>query len=359
MVKLKYTALITPAILLSACAVVEKPNVTAPDAVRVAAIVETDIVGTSNDDAADDPAIWRNADLPSASLIVGTDKKAGLYVYDLLGKERSFQPAGNINNVDIREPGDGDTARIIVGASNRNEIAKPQISLFTLNPQTAALSPLADIFAGTGEAYGFCFGRASATELNAILITKEGGIFDVAIDMAKPVPTGVVKRSMRVGTQAEGCVVDTATNMLYVGEENVGIWSFNLNDAAPAAMPFAMLKAGEMTADVEGLALATAGGGAGYLVASSQGDNSYAVYDLQTKAFKGRFAVADGAIDATSDTDGIELMLGDFGPSFPGGIFVAQDGTNSEPGQSNTPKQATQNFKYLSWDSVKAALNLD
>lgn len=359
MLKLKYAVLLAPAIMLSACTAVEKPNVTAANAVRVAAVVETDIVGTSNDDAADDPAIWRNAETPSASLIVGTDKKAGLYVYDLMGKERSFQPAGNINNVDIRDIGNGDSGRVIVGASNRNDIAKPQISLFTLDPETAALSPLANISAGSGEAYGFCFGRAGATELNAILVTKEGGIFDVAIDIAKPVPSGVVKRSMTVGTQAEGCVVDTATNILYVGEENVGIWSFDLNEPAPAAMPFAMLKEGELTADVEGLALATAGGGTGYLVASSQGDNSYAVYDLQTKAFKGRFAVADGAIDATSDTDGIELMLGDFGPNFPGGIFIAQDGTNSEPGQGNTRKQATQNFKYLSWASVKAALKLD
>ena len=35
-----------------------------------------------------DPAIWRNVQNPAASLIVGTDKKAGLYVYGMDGKVR-------------------------------------------------------------------------------------------------------------------------------------------------------------------------------------------------------------------------------------------------------------------------------
>ncbi|MEL6238776.1 MAG: phytase, partial [Pseudomonadota bacterium] len=48
-------------------------------AVTVTARAETAPVGTVNEDAADDPAIWRNAADPAKSLIVGTDKKGGLY----------------------------------------------------------------------------------------------------------------------------------------------------------------------------------------------------------------------------------------------------------------------------------------
>ena len=43
----------------------------------------------SSGDAADDPAIWANASDPSQSLIVGTDKKSGLHLYDMQGKHCS------------------------------------------------------------------------------------------------------------------------------------------------------------------------------------------------------------------------------------------------------------------------------
>ena len=101
--------------------------------------------------------------------------------------------------------------------------------------------------------------------------------------------------------------------------------------------------------DVEGLALAPEGATGGLLVASSQGDNAYAAFDLETGALKGRFRINGGSIDGTYDTDGIELALGDFGPQFPGGLFVAQDG-------NNLPE--AQNFKYLSWAEIRAALGL-
>src|SRR3546814_16643516 len=45
--------------------------------VAVTAVAETEAVATRDADAADDPASWRNADDPQASLIVATDKKAG------------------------------------------------------------------------------------------------------------------------------------------------------------------------------------------------------------------------------------------------------------------------------------------
>ena len=67
-------------LLLAACA----PPAIVPvvQTASVTADAETAAV-KSGDDAADDPAIWRNAANPAASLIVGTDKQAGLYVYGL------------------------------------------------------------------------------------------------------------------------------------------------------------------------------------------------------------------------------------------------------------------------------------
>src|SRR3546814_18258749 len=72
--------------------------------VAVTAVAETEAVATRDADAADDPAIWRNADDPQASLIVATDKKAGLYVYGFDGAKRSYIEAGRVHNVDLGSP---------------------------------------------------------------------------------------------------------------------------------------------------------------------------------------------------------------------------------------------------------------
>ena len=101
------------AALLAGCATAPPQGL---PAVSVTAQAETVPVGTAAQDAADDPAIWRNAANPAASLIVATDKKAGLYVYGLDGAIRSFSSAGLVNNVDLAEvPGFGVLARSRTG----------------------------------------------------------------------------------------------------------------------------------------------------------------------------------------------------------------------------------------------------
>lgn len=102
-----------------------------------------------------------------------------------------------------------------------------------------------------------------------------------------------------------------------------------------------------LVADVEGLAIAGEGEAGGWLVASSQGDNAYALFRLPDMIPAGRFRIAPGAFGATQETDGIALAPGDFGPGYPNGLFVAQDG-------GNAPK--AQNFKLVSWGDVLAAV---
>ena len=52
----------------------------------IIAIAETDPVTTSGD-AADDPAIIIDYRNPKESIILGTDKRSGVYSYDLSGKK--------------------------------------------------------------------------------------------------------------------------------------------------------------------------------------------------------------------------------------------------------------------------------
>ncbi|MEP2102822.1 MAG: phytase [Parasphingorhabdus sp.] len=332
--------------LAGACSEQTAPS---PDVIAVPAVAETESVGTVGDDAADDPAIWRNPDDPSQSLVIGTDKKAGIHIYDLQGRQKSFLAAEAVNNIDIRTVSTASGNVILAGASDRSDRKQPRLALYTLDSENIKLNPLANVPVGTGEAYGFCLGMLGDGDVRAFIVTKEGTIIDMSVRLSENAPSVDVNRMFQLETQPEGCVVDDRTGILYVGEENVGIWSFDLNQEQPQPAQFAVLKAGELTADVEGLALAQEGDTGGYLLASSQGDNSFAVYDLESGKFRSRFVVEDGEIDSTSDTDGIELILGDFGPDYPGGLFVAQDGDNGE---------GTQNFKFLSWDAIRKALNL-
>ena len=107
------------------------PATVAPETVLVQATAETEPVGTAHQDAADDPAIWRNPADPAASLIVATDKKAGLHVYGLGGKSLAFDPAGRLNNVDLIDLG---TRGILVAASDRNDEANARLQLYRLDP---------------------------------------------------------------------------------------------------------------------------------------------------------------------------------------------------------------------------------
>jgi 3-phytase len=334
-------------LFITGCASVQPVMSPLPTA-SVTAKVETAPVG-SLDDAADDPAIWRNAANPVASLIVATDKQAAIHVYDLAGNKLHSAPSPRLNNVDLRDIG-GDTG-VIVAASDRQDIANAKMAMFRLDTAAKQLIPLGAIPVGSGEAYGMClWQRASDKALFGFVVMKDGRIDQVAIDTSGATPTGKVVRSMKLGTQSEGCVVDDRTGILYVAEEDVGLWKF---DAAPdgpvTATPLAKADGKEIVMDAEGLALAPSGEAGGYLVVSSQGDNAYAVYKLPEASYVGRFRIGDGVVDGVQETDGIELMLGDFGPQFPAGLFVTQDGDNLP---------ATQNFKLTSWADIVAVLGL-
>jgi myo-inositol-hexaphosphate 3-phosphohydrolase len=330
------------ALILAGCATTSVPQTaTAP---LVAATAETDPVDTAAD-AADDPAIWRNPADPAKSLVIGTDKKAGIHVYSLAGKRLSFTPADRLNNVDLRTVG----TRVIAAASDRADVDAAHVSLFTLDTAAARLVPLGRFPVGPGEAYGMClWTRARDHALFGFVVLKDGRIDQVAIDVSGGVPKVTTVRSMKLASQAEGCVVDDRTGLLYVAEEDVGLWRFDADPAAPAtATPIARVDGRTLVADAEGLALAPSGRRGGYLVVSSQGDNAYTLYRLPGVTYAGRFRIGGGTIDGTSDTDGIDLMLGDFGPAYPGGLFVAQDGDNAPD---------TQNFKFVSWTAVRRAL---
>ncbi len=268
----------------------------APVTVSVTAQAETVPVGTAAADAADDPAIWRNPRRPLRSLIVATDKKAGLYVYGLDGKARDFSPDGRLNNVDLIGMG---RRGVIVVASDRNDETAARLRLYRLDTRRAKLVPLGTVSGGAGEAYGVCLMRVGA-RLHAFSVLKDGTVAQVAITLGQGKPRGRIVRQLKLETQPEGCVVDPRSRTLYVGEEDRGIWAFDAQaTASRQGRLVAAVDGAQLVADVEGLALAPQGRRGGWLIASSQGDNAYALFRLPGMKPAGRFRIAAGRLGST------------------------------------------------------------
>jgi len=200
--------------IAAACATV--PPVMGDPAVTVTATAQTPPVGTANEDAADDPAIWRNPANPAASLIVGTDKKGGLYVYDLKGAEKSFLAAPGLNNVDLVELGDG---TVVVAASDRSDLATARITLALLDPATGKLTAAGNVAVGPGEGYGICIdkpnsGTVAGDSFRVFSAPKNGVIYNTVISRSDAAFVGTTTTLATVPSQPEGCIADPRTGTL-------------------------------------------------------------------------------------------------------------------------------------------------
>lgn len=176
--------------------------------------------------------------------------------------------------------------------------------------------------------------------------------------------------------QVEGMVVDPADGTLYAGQEDVGIWRI---DAGLTGTPLLIDKVREygvpgtydeqteectpgadpgfggkhLTADVEGLTLVDEPDGDGYLLASSQGDNTFVAYDRERdedneyeNAF--RIAAASTTLDGSEVCDGAAALNAPLGTRYPNGLLVVQDGQET-PGDGD--REAT-GFKFVDLGEV-------
>jgi 3-phytase len=111
---------------------------------------------------------------------------------------------------------------------------------------------------------------------------------------------------------------------------------------------------GYLTADVEGLAIYYMNDGAGYLIASSQGNDTFTVYERAgDNRYLGTFRVIESdTVDAVSESDGIDVTNFPLNVAFPEGLFVTQDDRNIDPDEN-------QNFKLVSWRAIADALALE
>jgi len=264
---------------------------------------------------------------------------------------------GRMNNVDLRDGFlvDGE-ARTLVAASNRTH---KSISLYYLDHGTRRLAAAGEIPTGFADPYGLCmYASASGGHFVFVNDSGDGRVRQWRITAGNGRASGELQREFVVGSQAEGCAADDETGDLYVAEEDGGFWKYSAQpDGGDARREIDRTGgANGLEADIEGVAIWYGQGGGGYVVLSNQGADNYAVYRREgDNEFIGLFhVVADAAsgIDGVSETDGLDVTSAPLGARFPRGLLVLQDGRNLAP-------RERQNFKYVSWQDVAAALGLD
>ncbi|WP_022962562.1 phytase [Halopseudomonas pelagia] len=315
-------------------------------------LVHTDPVPTTGD-AADDPAIWVNPAQPELSRVLGTDKRAGLGVYDLQGKELQFLPVGRLNNVDLRYDFAfaGQTVDLAV-ASNRDGNS---LHLFAIDQSSGELTDIGQIPTSLDEIYGLCMSQSPQGEIYAIPNDKDGRFQQYHITAEADQVRGELVREFATQTQPEGCVADDQRQTLFIGEEDVAVWALDASADAPTTLHKVVGIGGLVKDDIEGLAFYQHAEHP-YLVISSQGNDSFVVFDGQAPyALRGAFRVglnAESGIDGVSETDGLEISSDDLGGPWSRGLLVVQDGRKRMP-------EGNQNYKYVAWQDIAEALNLD
>jgi 3-phytase len=332
---------------------------------------------------ADDPAIWVHPTNPEQSLVMASLKKGGLEVYDLSGNVvQSIAPEGvRYNNVDVAYGFSlADKTVDIVVASDRY---KDNLAIFSIDAVTGNLEDITApnnplIFTPEGEssneettAYGLALYQDSSTTYAFVSRRETGDVAQLELrdngegqvmystvrTFSLPTPEG----GELADAQIEGMVVDTALGILYLGQENVGVWKVSA-DPANEEPPTLLQAVGDiLQADVEGLTIYYGKDSEGYLLVSSQGNNTFAVFTRTDNTYLGSFQVGDNAdIDGSEACDGAQVINIPLGSQFSQGLLVVQDGNNLPEvmvKDSGEMANASTSFKYVPWENVAKAFN--
>lgn len=318
----------------------------------ITADLETDEVKCNiGVDAADDPAIWVNKDNPDKSIVLGTNKHGGIHVYDMEGAQLQFVETGCINNIDVRDDFKYQGKNVVLVAATNCTLNT--VSLFYLDKDTRVLSDIEyNINTNMELVYGICMYKSAVTNKYYVFVNGEkGDVEQWEINEEHNSLDAKLVREFKVSSRPEGMVTDDIEGVLYIGVEEEGI----LKVQAEPEYEFqtVWVKGSNpsdrtlVSSDIEGIALHKANNKT-YLIASSQGNFSYAIFEIDNPDnYITSFVIKDGIIDGAEETDGLEITNSYINESFPKGFLVVQDGFNFS---GDTLQR--QNFKYISIEKI-------
>jgi myo-inositol-hexaphosphate 3-phosphohydrolase len=234
-----------------------------------------------------------------------------------------------------------------------------------------------------------------------IFTTKQGRVFQFAPILDRD-STGALKGGIRevrqwrggLGSQLENCATDPMTGMMYMSEETVGVWAYDLGAAnfpdiprpafapdntfsvnlraegSPSLVDSTMLinRQGKLQGNVEGIGLYFPQGSVaddparrrGYIVVSNQGANSFSIYEtIRPWKFIGKFSLEGSARgDAVTKSESLAVDSTPLGDFTRGALIVQDDATSSPDAQdpARSGLGATGSFKVVDWSKIEQAV---
>lgn len=349
-------------------------NVAAFTSLIVKPVIETARTTMPGPDA-DDVAFWIHPTDPTKSMIIATQKEAGYSIYDIDGKTLLDRLPAEIryNNVDVIYGFNLGGETIDVALFSDRKFNK--FILYKITTSAPYLEDITDYASmelftakdpGEDTAYGeavfkspvtgkfYAYATQAATNLvrQFELVEKNGKI---GWNLVRTITLAAGDDD----EQAEGMVVDQEYGVLYISQEPVGVYRVNAEpDGGDVTLDEdnMIVEEGDnnVAEDVEGLTLYYKDNGEGYLMVSSQGNFTYAVFDRKTNAYIRSFVIADDGkgIDGAQETDSLDVTNIPLGTRFPHGVLIVQDGidTTADPNDTET------NFKWVPWEDVAKGL---
>ncbi|MGD1918818.1 MAG: phytase [Pleurocapsa sp.] len=356
----------------------------------ISPVTETIAENPAKNADADDMAIYVHPENLDSSFAIAAFKKGGLGVYDLTGKEIQSITPKNIryNNVDIaygvespsQIAGEVSTIDLAIASDRKNDT----IAIFGINPNGGGLtgernlgaksnsnSFLRDVTSaniptsifgvddGEATAYGLAAYTSVADDKSYVFVSQSDGNkiaqlelkpeigaadeFTVNAEIISifevPIPPGLEIEDALV----EGMVVDNETEMLYLAQENFGIWKTQANPNSDRKLTLVdkvkdYQQDSPLRADIEGLTIYYEGNGNGYLMDSRQGDSTFAISDRRgNNRYLGSFS-----IEGVNKTGGLDVVDAPLGEQYPLWLLIVQDWVN----------QGQPNFKYLTMADI-------
>lgn len=334
---------------------------------------------------ADDPAIWLHPTDPARSLVAGALKDGGLEIYDLSGKVvQSLSPEGaRYNNVDVLYgfPLAGGATDLFVASDRYQDVlavyaigAEGRLRNVTDTEGPLIYTPVGQASDEETTAYGLAtyhdlvedafyafVSRRETNEVVQLRLLANGS--RVGWEVVRTLTLTLPEDYEGDNPQVEGMVVDPELGFAYLAQEQVGIWKLAVAAEADAEPELIHPVDDEiLTADAEGLTIYFGPDGTGYLLASSQGSSTFAVYTREgANDYLGSFAVtASGDIDAVDESDGSMVLNVPLGGPFGQGLLVVHDGLNKpevlveDEGELENVSTA---FKFVPWARVAEAFD--
>ena len=277
----------------------------------------------------DDMCVWIHPDDPALSTIISSDKTANkIFVYDLDGTVIQSISVPQPGNIDLRYGFELDEQESdIIGFNDRDN---GKLLFYEMDKLSGTLTRVDDENILTGDNYGFCMYVSPITaKYFAFSVDKTGKVkqFELADNGSGKISANLV-RTIQLSSQCEGLVCDDEMANLFVGEEDEGIYKFGAEPGdSDAGQKIISIGDGGLSADVEGITIYYGSLGKGYIIASSQGNASFKIYERsEPHNYIGSFS-----INGVTNSDGIDICNIPLNEDFDSGIFLCHNGAGTGP----------------------------